>query len=271
MGNHVETIAQRVESAETNTLFSRLSGMMSKEGNPEQVYIERFGNAHAFMVKGIPDPYFNSVRGVSSEDIDQLDRIIEFYRDHNVPCRFDMPPFASAELLLKLAERGYYQYGFHSSMCGSLPRAEQLIHQIDEAVSVRKIRGSEFSLYGEIYVKAFNMPEFLATAVSQNNLVLEKIPGWHFFLASYRNVPAAVAALYVQDGAGSLAAAATLPDFRGKGCHSALLAARIKEAIDHHCDLIVGQARFGSISQGNMERYGLKMAYTKSIWKELPK
>ena len=35
------------------------------------------------------------------------------------------------------------------------------------------------------------------------------------------------------------------------------------------CELIVGQARFGSISQNNMERAGMKIAYTKAIWTKM--
>ncbi|GGD85288.1 acetyltransferase [Paenibacillus nasutitermitis] len=265
-----QSIARRVESAETSTLFSRLNAIKNLEGNPEQVYIKPFGNATAFIVKGIPDPYFNSVRGLTSEDIDLLDDMIAFYRDHNMPCRFDIAPLVNADLMLKLAERGYYQYGFHSSLYG-LPKKELPVpRNMDDGLSIRKLHESEFSLFGEIYTKAFKMPEFLAPSVTRNNYILKDIPGWHFYLASYQNLPAAIAVLNVQDGVGSLAAAATLPMFQGKGCHAALLAARIKESEELHCDFVIGQARFGSISQGNMERLGLRIAYTKSLWKEMP-
>ena len=40
----------------------------------------------------------------------------------------------------------------------------------------------------------------------------------------------------------------------------------MKTAIESNCTLIVGQARFGSGSQNNMERAHMKIAYTKSIW-----
>ncbi len=32
------------------------------------------------------------------------------------------------------------------------------------------------------------------------------------------------------------------------------------------CDLVVGATRFASTSQNNVERQGLKLAYTKSVW-----
>lgn len=111
--------ARRVEMAETNTLLSRLCAIRNIEGNPQDVHIEKFGNATAFIVKGIPDPYFNSVRGLDSSTIDVLDDIITFYRNYNVSCRFDITPFdANPELLIKMAERGFHQYGFHTSLYG---------------------------------------------------------------------------------------------------------------------------------------------------------
>ncbi|TYP71994.1 acetyltransferase [Paenibacillus methanolicus] len=191
------SLALRVESAETNTVLSRLSGMRDLEGNPEQVYIERFGNARAFVVKGIPDPYFNAVRGLTSDDIDRLDDILAFYQEHQVSCRFDIPPFVCPDVLLKLAERGYYQSGFHSALYrladGDLPAARQ-----NEGIVVREMEDNEFNHFGEIYAKAFQMPEFLAPAVTKNNRMLKDKLGWHYFLATDHNVPAAVAVLSVQ-------------------------------------------------------------------------
>ena len=263
--------AKRVERAETNTLLSRLNAIRNLEGNPHDVHIGNFGNAIAFIVKGIPDSYFNSVRGLDSSNIDILDDIIEFYRKYNVSFRIDIAPFdLNSELLLKLAERGFYQYGFHSSLCG-ITEVRSTSTDKEAALTVRKLYENEFSLFGEIYTKAFKMPEFLAPAVAKNNHVLYNEAGWHFYLASYNNSAAAIAVLYVQDGVGSLAAAATLPEFQRRGCQTALVAARIREAAQLECDLVVGQASFGSISQANMERMGLRIAYTKSLWKAVPK
>ncbi|MDF2571676.1 MAG: acetyltransferase [Sporomusa sp.] len=263
--------ARRVETAETNTLQSRLFAISNLEGNPQEVHIENFGNATAFIVKGIPDPYFNSVRGVDSTTIDVLDDILKFYRNYNATCRFDFTPFdANPELLIKLAERGFYQYGFHSSLYG-IAEAREHTWDLNDTLTVRKLNENEFNIFGEIYTKAFKMPELLAPAVAKNNHILYNKTGWHFYIASYNGIPAAIAVLFVQDSVGSLAAAATLPGFQGRGCQSALLSTRINEAAQLDCDLVVSQASFGSISKANMERIGLRTAYTKSLWKAVPK
>ncbi|WP_077247974.1 hypothetical protein [Bacillus sp. FJAT-27986] len=63
-----------------------------------------------------------------------------------------------------------------------------------------------------------------------------------------------------------LAAAGTIPQYRNKGVQGALIQRRIIEAKRNNCKVIVGQASFGGISQNNMGRAGLKIAYTKSVW-----
>ena len=110
------------------------------------------------------------------------------------------------------------------------------------------------------------MPAFLKSGVAQNNEVLYNIKNWKFYLASYQKEPAGIGALFIKDGIATLAAAATLLNIRNKGIHSALLKQRIYQANLQKCDLIVGQAKFGSVSQNNMERVGLSIAYTKEIW-----
>ena len=110
------------------------------------------------------------------------------------------------------------------------------------------------------------MPSFTKDSVRQNNEILYNEPGWQFFIAEVQNIPAGIGVLYINKGVVSLAASATLPEFQRKGCHTALIQKRIKTAIESNCTLIVGQARFGSGSQNNMERAHMKIAYTKSIW-----
>lgn len=66
-----------------------------------------------------------------------------------------------------------------------------------------------------------------------------------------------------------IAASAVKPKARNQGIHQALIQFRINEALQQNCSLMIGHAKFASISQNNMERCGLRMAYTKSIWIEV--
>jgi len=49
----------------------------------------------------------------------------------------------------------------------------------------------------------------------------------------------------------------------------ALIQQRIVDAAHAGCTLVVTQTRAGTTSQRNMERAGLRVAYTKTIWRTL--
>jgi hypothetical protein len=84
------------------------------------------------------------------------------------------------------------------------------------------------------------------------------------YVAYAGGVAAAMAALFIHDGIGHLNVGATLPAYRGRGIHLALTNRRIADTAKAGCDLVIGDTGgFGSTSQNNMERAGLRIAYTR--------
>jgi GNAT superfamily N-acetyltransferase len=63
--------------------------------------------------------------------------------------------------------------------------------------------------------------------------------GWRCFLALDGDEPAGAAALFAAGSVAYLGFAATLPEHRGKGAQSALLAARIRRAASLGCDVVI--------------------------------
>ncbi len=254
--------AQEIENAEINMLSSRLEALQAIKENPMQVQIEQFGSATAFSSKVIAGPAFNTIKGITNTT--QIDEIISYYQSLQIPCRFEITPAqGTAELFQYLSEKGFYQSSFHTALY-STPREDPSL--LPSNISVRKLKENEFDVFADIYVRGFNMPSFTKDGVRQNNEILYDKSGWHFFIAEIQNTPVSIGVLYINKGVASLAASATLPEFQRKGCHTALIQKRIETAIESNCHLIVGQARFGSSSQNNMERAHMKIAYTKSIW-----
>lgn len=254
--------AQEIENAEINMLSSRLEALQAIKENPMQVQIEQFGSATAFSSKVITGPAFNTIKGITNTT--QIDEIISYYQSLQIPCRFEITPAqGTAELFQYLSEKGFYQSSFHTALY-STPREDPSL--LPSNISVRKLKENEFDVFADIYVHGFNMPSFTKDGVRQNNEILYNKPGWHFFIAEVQNIPASIGVLYINKGVASLAASATLPEFQRKGCHTASIQKRIETAIESNCHLIVGQARFGSSSQNNMERAHMKIAYTKLIW-----
>jgi hypothetical protein len=261
-------LAVLLEDSEIETLSSRLTAIQKMQGNPMSVEMQKFGNATAFSVKNIPGPSFNTVKGLREGDEKQIDKIIDFYKQKEIPVRFELTPaHTSSELLTCLSEAGYYHNDFHTTLYASLSNDLETSYELNEPkITIRELKRNEFTTFAEIYTKGFQMPTFLKSGVAQNNEILYNIKNWTFYLASYENEPVGIGTLFIKGRTATLAAAATLPNIRNKGIQSALIKHRIYQASLQKCDLIVGQAQFGSVSQNNMERAGLNIAYTKAIW-----
>ena len=257
-------LAKRIERVEIDSLYSRLSRIEQIEKNPMDVEIKKYGNATAFTVRNIPGPTFNKIKGMMEEDLSYLDEIIQLYKGKEIPARFELTPaHATSPLYSALAKKGLYHTDFSSNLYANpsiLSDAEF------PSISIREFEENEFDLFAKLYIDAFGMPDFLKKSIAQNNQVLHGIPEWKFYLACYKDIPAGIGVLFMGEKGAYLAAAGTIPSYRNKGVQSALIRHRMNEALQNNCELIVGQANFGSSSQNNMERAGLKIAYTKSVW-----
>lgn len=95
--------------------------------------------------------------------------------------------------------------------------------------------------------------------------------GWHCFLALDGEQPAGAGAVFVSDSTAYLGLAGTLPDYRGRGAQSALLAARIRRARELGCDLVTtetGERRADrpSNSYRNILRAGFSEVAVTANW-----
>jgi GNAT superfamily N-acetyltransferase len=88
-----------------------------------------------------------------------------------------------------------------------------------------------------------------------------------FYLAAVDGRDSAVGVLGVRDGVAYLANASTLEAARRRGCQTALIAHRIADAAIAGCELVTALTTFGSASQRTLERTGLRIAYTKTVWR----
>ncbi|GIP35266.1 N-acetyltransferase [Paenibacillus sp. J2TS4] len=281
---------ERLEQSEIGYMVSRMNAIREREGNPEGVEMASFGGATAFYSRTMPWPQFNTVKGITSQEIGRLDDILAFYRERDRACQFEIVPGrVDGHLLESLAARGFYQRSFHSTMYGlteeklenqseGLPVQElrkeigagtdfeEGLEEESGGISIRKLRSDEFLLYGELHCLGTGLSADGAPYVAENNRVLYGRPGWSFFIGQVDGIPAGVGVMYAQGNIASLTFAATLPDYRRRGLQSALILRRMREARQLGCYLVVGQAAYASSSQNNMERAGMRLAYSRATW-----
>ncbi|MBU5351777.1 N-acetyltransferase [Paenibacillus barcinonensis] len=262
-----EQLAKRIVNCETDYLTSRIRSIGERNGNPEGVEIKQLGDTTAFYIQSMPWGLFNSVKGFTQDDIDKLEEIIEFYDQRNRAFQLDINPAGTNPAMFRrLTEKGLYQDSFHSVLYG-LPRGE--LPNLPSNITIRAIENeSDFDLFAGIHCVGSGMDIVHKHHFVNNNIGLLHRPGWKLFLASWDDVPAAVAVMHIGSGnnIASFTLAATAPEYRQKGLQTALLMWRMYEAYKANCELVVAQASFGSSSQNNMERVGMQIAWTRSVW-----
>jgi hypothetical protein len=263
-----EELALRLQQSEIDYITSRIQSIGERDGNPEGVEIETFGRTTACYIRTMPWGIFNSVKGLSDEDSGSLEDILQYYEARDRNFQLDLNPVrASTPLFQKLAEHGLRQSGFHSVLYG-LPVSEK--PELPNQISIIKIEQPEqFEHYAEIHCLGSGMPLSDKHHFVNNNIGLLNRAGWSIYLAYWSGIPAAVAVMHISKGIASCTLAATAPAFRQRGLQYALLQRRLHEAYKDGCELVAAQASFGSSSQRNMERAGLKLAWTRSTFTRL--
>jgi GNAT superfamily N-acetyltransferase len=131
---------------------------------------------------------------------------------------------------------------------------------------VREVCSDELDLFLDLYQDGFGLARLSETEKGIVRAWLERESGLYLCIAFVGDEPAGVGILYAREGKALLADAATLPGLRGQGCHTALIQHRVSQAARLGCDLLTSFVEFGSASHRNLERAGLRVAYTKAMW-----
>lgn len=260
-------LAMRLEKCDTAFIAARLQALQKLEGNPYGAEVKAFGNATGLMVQSMAgNSLFNRLADFSPAELEKLDEIINWYQENNINARFDLlPSHVSPELFKALAERGFYQSGFYTVLYG-LPQTQP---QTFPGIEVRTIQQEELTIFDDIYMGGFGFPAQNRPVLTTSLNSLLDNPSNRFYLALVDGQPAGMALLLMQDRIGYMATATTLAAFRGRGCQKALMYRRIQDAAEAGCELITSQTNYASLSQSNMEKVGLRLAYNKAIWTRL--
>ena len=134
--------------------------------------------------------------------------------------------------------------------------------------SLRLVRvgPAEAPAFGHVVATGYGLPDAAAAWAADAHT-----RGWVCWLALDGDRPAAAAGVFVSEGACYLGFAATLPEHRGKGGQSALLATRIRYAREAGCDTVLtetGERREGlpSNSYRNILRAGFEEVAVTANW-----
>lgn len=133
-------------------------------------------------------------------------------------------------------------------------------------VEVVGVDGATEEAFRSILAQSYGLSQATADA-----LPIVGNAAWTCLVALVDGVPAGTGAVYVLERAAYLGFAATLPEHRGRGAQSALLASRIALARDLGCDLVVTETGERlpdrpSASYRNILRAGFHEAHVVANW-----
>jgi GNAT superfamily N-acetyltransferase len=223
--------------------------------SPELCEMVEIGGATCALVRGLESRMFNRVLGLSSPDA--IEEIAAFYG--SAPWWVN----DSHGIGPALEERGFVRdYGWMKFSRGVGPREARSELTV---VQVEPERAEDFA---RVVVGGYELPEW--TMPLATNVVGR--PGWSCYAAYEGEEPAGAGALFVQEDVGWLGFGATLPAFRGRGAQSAILAARIEDARQQQCSLVVTEtgeleADRPSSSYRNILRAGFREAGVRPNYK----
>jgi GNAT superfamily N-acetyltransferase len=261
-------LARQIEQMDIYYSVSRMGGMQTAQGNPLGIQIKSYGNTVAFLIKAWPDFWYGQkVLGLSTSDGVFLDEIVQLFRHNDLSCRFEIIPGNLDEsLAIKLNQLGFLQVGFSTALYGC-PKLS--LQARPEGIAVQPVSPAQIDHFIDLYQDCFEYPRLVE---NEKKVVRWWIEGAQHkldcYIASIGDSPAGIGILFSHGKVSLLADAAVLPRYRTSGCHTALIQRRIDRAAERGCELITSFPAFGSNSHRNLERAGLRIAYTKTMWYE---
>ncbi len=258
-------LARRLAAAHELLHVEGMRATAALAGNPYEVEVRRFGRATATLSAKLSIvEWYNRVVGLELQDARAIPEILDFFRSRGIRARFEIGP---AELTSALAlQLAIERVGVERIESVVYAPIDGLVAPRTAPIAVRPSPFEEMDLFLELWARGFALPEFLMSDVKRMRAAWFSVPGLERYLALIDGEPIACGGLYVHGDVGYLCFSATLPEARGRGAQSALIARRWRDASAAGCRHLISTTPFGGTSQANMERAGMRTAHSMGIW-----
>lgn len=241
------------------TIFNSKRALSNIEKKLETLQI---GNSILLKDSASPQSiYYNRIKGFGPTDLDKLDLILDIYeQDQIIPC-FDLTPNQSNyEVAKSLTNKGFF--------C-----AEQLAF-LEITPNTSTVSNNQLKI---VQVTEENAVDFikiigLSTGMEyEDELIKQKSeyfyrPNFKNYLAYFGEQVAGMGSLFISEDKGYIANDFTFPEFRGKGCQTALINHRLHLATEMGLEKVYTDVEFGSTSHQNMAKIGFELVFVNSFW-----
>ncbi len=258
-------LAHRVEFTYTAYTAATLAVLST---SPEQAgEVQRFGQTWAFRRPAQPHGWmYNRAAHFSEADLPHLPGLLAYFADAQMPARFEIiHPELSPRLSLALIDAGLVPSTCDVAYAGDIILADAP-DAGDTGIQVTSVTTrAQVATLLEVRQAAFH-----ARPVSPEQLDLhcQRLlrPDQRHLLAWVDGHVAGFASLFIHQRTAYLALAGTADAWQGRGVQQALLQARLQLAQLLGCDLVVGMTQPGGSSGRNLQRAGLGLVNTRTVW-----
>ena len=234
----------------------------------------RIGTMGLLASRGLPITEFNRVMNVNSTGAltqTVLTEVCQWMDKHaHADWAFQLAPSAGETSNVTAIE----QLGFRPTGTGWAKFVTHLSQapaiDLPAAVTIRVADSSLSQTFGTAVQAGFGLPpegaDWFASLVGR--------PGWHCFIASVGDEPAAAAAMFIRGATAWTGVCLTLSAYRKRGLQAQLIAARLKTALEHGASLVTSETgqppseqEPGHSSYRNQKRSGFEHLYIRQNFK----
>jgi GNAT superfamily N-acetyltransferase len=268
-------LAARIEHAEAGLSADIGTAVLSRGAMPE-AFVEEIGGGYA--VYAGPDSPINKVIGVGFSgppDEERLAQIEALFAVRGSNVQVEISTLADPSWHSALSPRGYTLVGFENVLGLDLRELASPLFRLPAAVTVMECGPAEEAAWLDTVAAGFACPDDVPAQASGQEYTREAIErvfedlasarGFRRYLARVDGQLAGGASLRFCEGIAQLCGAATLPAFRRRGVQSALLTARLRDAVQLGCDLAVITTAPGSKSMQNAQKRGFALLYSRAL------
>ena len=271
-------MAARIERAECQTVLA-FAAALAARATPVMI-TEIGGTSAVFAGPGQP---INKLAGLGFAAIDEdaLARMERAYDAQHAEIRVELSTLADPEAGLLLTRRGYELAGYENVLALALDGAlegrlaGEVTADAAGGVAVARAGDSETRAWIETVADGASHPDqfdgppptesFERDQIVDVFMASSAAEGMTLYLARRDGTIAGGGSIRIAERLAQLAGAATLPAHRRRGVQSALMRARLLDAVRQGCDLAIVTTEPGSKSQENVQRAGFSLLYSRAV------